>query len=192
MNNNYKRLNLGCGESKKKSYINVDFRKELSPDIVHDLNIFPYPFENNYFDLIEAFHVLEHLDKPFLVMRELHRILKPGGKLHIKVPHFSRGFTHSEHKSGFDLTFPFYFNNEFTTSGYLGVDFEILKTEMHWAVFFHLMPFVGASKWTILTMKVLNAILSFLANLHPGFCSRIWCFLVGGFEEIEFIFTCKK
>ena len=42
-------------------------------------------------------------------MREIHRITKPGGTVRIWVPHFSRGFTHAEHKSGFDVTFPYYF-----------------------------------------------------------------------------------
>ena len=75
---------------------------------MHDLNHLPYPFRDAAFDVIEASHVIEHLDRPFAVMKELHRLLKPGGVLHIKVPHFSRGFTHAEHAHGFDVTFPLY------------------------------------------------------------------------------------
>jgi SAM-dependent methyltransferase len=192
MSQELKKLNLGCGESKKEGYINLDFHSHVSPDVEHDLNVFPYPFADNSFELIEAFHILEHLDKPFLVMQELHRILKPGGILHIKVPHFSRGFTHAEHKAGFDVTFPYYFNSQFTKSGYYGVDFIHKKTELHWMAFFHLMPYMGVSKITIAVLRVLNSIFNFFANLSPNFCSRIWCFWVGGFEEIEFKFVCKK
>ena len=36
---------------------------------------------------------------------------------------------------------------------------------------------------------IFGIILDFLANLHPVFCSRIWAFWVGGFEEIEFHFV---
>ena len=79
-----KMLNLGAGEDRKEGYVNVDWSPLTNPDVVHDLNSFPYPFEEESFDRIEAFHVLEHLDKPFNVMKELHRILAPGGTLHVK------------------------------------------------------------------------------------------------------------
>jgi hypothetical protein len=37
-----------------------------------------------------------------------------------------------------------------------------------------------------------GAVIDFFANLSPFMCSRIWCFWVGGFEQIEFKFTVKK
>ena len=86
-----KKLNLGCGEFKKNGYINVDFSSVSDPDVKHVLNIFPYPFKDNAFNLIEADHLLEHLSYPFNAMKELVRILKNGGILKIKVPHFSPG-----------------------------------------------------------------------------------------------------
>lgn len=184
----YKKLNLGCGETKKNGYINVDWSPLNNPDIVHDLNTLPYPFEDNSFDYIEIFHVLEHLDKPFAIMREIHRLLKPNGILHVKVPHFSRGFTHAEHAHGFDITFPLYFRKSFTKSGFYGVEYDLEKMQLHWLAFFHLMPSMGYSSATIGILKVCNAIISWCANLSPAFASRIWCFWVGGFDEIEFIF----
>jgi len=187
-----KKLNLGCGEHKKEGYVNIDWQALTKPDVVHDLNAFPYPFDDNTFDLVEAFHVLEHLDKPFVIMKELHRILKPGGTLHIKVPHFSRGFTHAEHAHGFDVTFPLYFNKNFTTSGYFGVPFELKSMRLQWLAFFHLMPALGYGQSTITILRGVNKIISFLANISPAFTSRIWCFWVGGFDEIEFTFTCTK
>jgi SAM-dependent methyltransferase len=186
------KLNLGCGEHKKEGYVNIDWQALTKPDVVHDLNAFPYPFPDNTFDLVEAFHVLEHLDKPFVIMKELHRILKPGGTLHIKVPHFSRGFTHAEHAHGFDVTFPLYFNKTFTTSGYFGVPFELKNMRLSWLAFFHLMPAMGYGQSAISLLRGANAIISFLANISPAFTSRIWCFWVGGFDEIEFTFTCTK
>lgn len=183
-----KKLNLGCGEHKKGGYVNIDWQVLAKPDVVHDLNVFPYPFPDNSFDLVEAFHVLEHLDKPFLIMKELHRILKPGGTLHIKVPHFSRGFTHAEHAHGFDVTFPLYFNKNFTTSGYFGVPFDLKMMRLSWLAFFHLMPAMGYGQTTISFLRGMNAVISFLANISPAFTSRIWCFWVGGFDEIEFKF----
>jgi SAM-dependent methyltransferase len=187
-----KKLNLGAGADRKEGYINIDWNELAKPDKIHDLNITPYPFDENSFDLIEASHVLEHLDKPFAIMRELHRIAKPGAKIIIKVPHFSRGFTHAEHCHGFDITFPQYFNKNFTESGYLGFEFEIKKIELRWMAFFHLLPYFGYGKFLINTLKIINTIISFLANLSPAFCSRVWCYWFGGFEEIKFEFICKK
>ncbi|MEA3398687.1 MAG: methyltransferase domain-containing protein [Patescibacteria group bacterium] len=192
LNMETKKLNLGCGQNKKKGYINLDWNKLTNPDIYHNLNFIPYPFCDNSFDLIEAEHVLEHLDRPFDVMKELHRILKPGGILKVKVPHFSRGFTHAEHAHGFDITFPLYFNKNFTRSGYIGVDYSLKKLSLRWMSFFHLLPSMGYGKIMISFLKTVNKVINFFANLGPAFCSRIWCYWVGGFEEIEYIFICKK
>lgn len=187
-----KKLNLGCAGYKKDGYINVDWNPQVQPDIVHDLNKFPYPFEDNSFDLIEADHVLEHLDRVFNVMKEVHRILKSGGKLKIKVPHFSRGFTHAEHMHGFDVTFSLYFTRQFKDSGFCGVEFKLEKIKLKWAAFLKLLPRFGCGKLTVFAISFISKVFSFLANLSPNFCSRVWCFWVGGFEEIEFEFTCIK
>jgi len=183
-----KKLNLGSGEFKKDGYVNVDWQDLTNPDVKHDLNVLPYPFKDDTFDLIEAFHVLEHLDKPFSIMKELHRIMKPGGSLVIKVPHFSRGLTHAEHAHGFDVTFPLYFNKDFTKSGYFGVDLRLKSMKLSWMAFFHLLKQMGYNFMIVSILKALNSVISFFANVSPAFCSRIWCFWVGGFEEIEFVF----
>jgi len=192
MQNFIKKLNFGAGEDRKEGYINIDWNKMANPDVVHDLNVFPYPFKDCTFDLVEASHVLEHLSKPFVAMKELHRILKPDGKLIVKAPHFSRGFTHAEHSHGFDITFPLYFDKNFTKSGFFGIEFELEKMKLSWMAFFHLLPSMGYGKLTISFLKLINKIISFFANLSPAFCSRIWCYWFGGFDEIKFIFICKK
>lgn len=181
-------LNLGCGEHKKEGYVNLDWQPLVKPDVLHDLNQFPYPFPDHAFDLIEAVHIIEHLDRPFRAMRELHRILKPGGTLHMKVPHFSRGFTHAEHSHGFDVTFPLYFNPRFTSSGYAGFEFRLVTMKLHYIAFFHLLSCVGYGPVRRGFLRAVDAVISFLANLNPYFASRIWCYWVGGFDEIEFRF----
>ncbi len=185
------KLNLGAGKDRKEGYVNIDWNPLDNPDILHDLNVFPYPFAEATFDLIEANHIMEHLDRPFAVMKELHRILKPEGKLIINVPHFSRGFSHSEHAHGFDTTFPLYFDKNFPGTGYFGVDFKIESMRFQYFAFLHLLPYLGFSRFTIVILKGVNAIVSFLANLSPYFTSRIWCYWVGGFEQITFVFIGK-
>jgi len=185
-----KKLNLGCGEFKKEGYINLDWQESVDPDVAHDLNNLPYPFEDNTFDLIEADHVLEHLDDPFGVMRELHRISKNNGEVLIRVPHFSRGFSHPEHKRGFDVTFPFYFKKDFR-GGYMGVEYDVKTMKFSWFAQKYLKK-QTLSRPVYFTASFFNIIFSFFANLSPVLCGRVWCFIVGGFEEIEFIFTVKK
>ena len=187
-----KKLRLGCGALKSKEFVNVDWDKSCDPDVVLNLNTLPYPFEENSFELVEAFHILEHLDRPFDVMREMHRLLRPGGRLIMKTPHFSRGFTHSEHSHGFDVTFPLYFRKDFLGSGFTGVEFKLEKMELHWSAFRYLLPNLGYGKIAIAMLALINKIFSFLANLNPYLCSRVWCFWVGGFEELEFRFICEK
>ena len=47
--------------------------------IEHNLNSYPFPFENNEFDLVISNKVIEHLFYPVKFTKEIHRILKPGG-----------------------------------------------------------------------------------------------------------------
>lgn len=85
-------LNLGCGFDKREGWINADGFKECDPDVLMDIETFPWPFEDDQFDRILMKHVLEHVGATFqdfrAVMRELYRVLKPGGVLEIHVPHF--------------------------------------------------------------------------------------------------------
>lgn len=48
-------------------------------------NAMPY-LEDNAFDLVFSDNVLEHVDEPNTFLREIHRILKPGGVLITKTP----------------------------------------------------------------------------------------------------------
>lgn len=182
------KLNLGSGQFKKEGYINVDWDDKAHPDVKWDVSVFPYPFKDNEFQEIISEHCLEHLEDVFGVMRELHRILHVGGKLIIKVPHFSRGFSHPEHKSGFDVTFPFYFNPNFK-GGYSGTPFVISQMNLHWLGQKEFKKeFFGLAYYPL---RFLDVIFSFFANISPALCSRFWCYYVGGFEEIEFTFIKK-
>ena len=47
--------------------------------IKHDLNVFPYPFEDGSFDVVVSNQVIEHLFYPVKFLKEIYRILKLGG-----------------------------------------------------------------------------------------------------------------
>ena len=86
---NKKRLNLGCGKDIRNGWVNLDFIKNDGVDVIHNLNEYPYPFENNTFDEIIAINLMEHLDRPSDFIREIWRISKPNAKIEIETPHFS-------------------------------------------------------------------------------------------------------
>jgi len=185
-----KKLNLGCGAFKKDGYINVDCSCELKPEVLHNLNEFPYPFSDNEFDIIEADHVMEHLSEPFMVMKEIHRIAKNNASLIIKVPHFSRGFMHPGHRCGFDISFAYRFNSSIKQV-YQGFEFEVKKIKMTWFAQPYLKKKIF-SKAVFCGAYIMGSIIDFFAGLSPIICSRIWSFWVGGFEEIEFHFIVRK
>ena len=72
------KLNLGCGSVIMKDFINVDKYNIYNPDIVHDLEIFPYPFKDNSVKEVILSHVLEHIgqipDVFNKIIKELYRI----------------------------------------------------------------------------------------------------------------------
>lgn len=81
-------LDLGCGISKRHGSIGVDSNPRVLPDVVHDLNFFPYPFKSKYFDEVYMDNSLEHLNEVIPVIEEIYRIIKPGGLVKIIVPYF--------------------------------------------------------------------------------------------------------
>lgn len=44
-------------------------------------------FREDQFDVVSGFYVIEHLPRPMVFLREVHRILKPGGLLLLRYPH---------------------------------------------------------------------------------------------------------
>lgn len=180
------KLNLGCGQYPKPGYINVDIDPNAKADIFHDLSALPYPFEDASFAQIEMDHVLEHLPDPLAVMKEVWRLLQPGGIAQIAVPHFSRGFTHYDHKRGFDVSFPLYFNPSFP-GGYTGLTFEHISTRLIWFAQPELKKTVLGNTAYYVGMG-LGKIFDVLGNISPYATSRLFCFWVGGFEEIKFVF----
>lgn len=108
-----KKLNLGCGHDIRTGWINLDKAHLPGIDIVHDIEKIPLPFSNEQFDTILCQDILEHVD--FIpVLREIHRILKTGGELHLRVPHFTswRNFDDPTHKNMFSIrTFDYFVKN---------------------------------------------------------------------------------
>ncbi|MBI1975578.1 MAG: class I SAM-dependent methyltransferase [Candidatus Vogelbacteria bacterium] len=89
-------LDVGCGSRKLPGSIGMDIVRGSHADVVHDMNIAPWPFADNAFDVVLMNHVLEHSDNVLAVLGEAHRVLVPGGRLVIQVPYFRSTDAHTD------------------------------------------------------------------------------------------------
>lgn len=80
-------LNLGCGRNTEPGFMNLDRIGGHGADLVCDLEDGALPLEAGSVDCVLASHVLEHITNLIPLMRELHRVLKPGGYLVAVTPH---------------------------------------------------------------------------------------------------------
>lgn len=118
-------LDVGCGRrpyektffAGASKYIGTDYLSDRSrPDVV--CSALDLPFRDNHFDTVVSTEVLEHVPDPLRAMREMRRVLKPGGFLVLSAPmHWPRhevpydffrypydGLLHLVKTSGFELT----------------------------------------------------------------------------------------
>jgi len=98
------KLNLGCGDDIREGWINIDLAPGPGVDRVWNLEETPLPYEDGTIDEIFASHVIEHLypHQWHELIRDFHRMLRPGGRLEIRVPYgIGRHNSHTYHRSWF-------------------------------------------------------------------------------------------
>jgi len=76
-------------------FAQVPNKKYTALDHVCDLTAIPVP--DGTYDLVLCTQVMEHLPEPLAVLREFHRVLKPGGKAFLTAPLF-----YNEHEVPYD------------------------------------------------------------------------------------------
>ena len=93
-------LDIGCGKHKTPGAIGLDNNPRTGADVIHNLDVVPYPFPDNEFDLLIGNQVIEHVDDVLAVVAELYRIARPGAIIRLDTPHFSdiASFTDPTHK----------------------------------------------------------------------------------------------
>ncbi|MEP6506598.1 MAG: hypothetical protein ABJC63_00120 [Gemmatimonadales bacterium] len=110
-------LHIGSGMKYMTDAVNLDITPSTKPDIVHDLDILPWPLPNDHFTEVRAFDVIEHLDDLVATMEEIHRVCVNGATIRITTPHFScaNAFTDITHRHYFSVASFNYFtgDNEF-------------------------------------------------------------------------------
>ncbi len=92
-------VDVGCGQGKLYSLVNNGFNRYLGVDAVRyddlptpiefipfDLDIGKVPLLEQVADVVCAVEVIEHLENPRALMRELFRLTKPGGLVIVTTP----------------------------------------------------------------------------------------------------------
>lgn len=125
-------LDLGCGDCKTEKAYGIDAVKLKGVNLVYDLNQIPYPFEDNQFERVVMNDILEHLDKPIDVLREVYRILKPKGTVEIRVLYWNHKYNYSDpqHKHAFTERYFEYFCGRIRAY-YMDYAFSDLEIEYH-------------------------------------------------------------
>ncbi|HRY29196.1 MAG TPA: class I SAM-dependent methyltransferase [Elusimicrobiota bacterium] len=99
-------VDLGCGKNKQPGCFGVDAVLLDGVDVVGDLSRGNIPFRTSSVRGVYCSHFLEHLEDPGALLKEIHRVLVPGGRLFLRVPHYSNyaGFNPA-HRSFFGQNF---------------------------------------------------------------------------------------
>lgn len=82
----------------------VEAIREIVGDDVHQIDGRSTPFPDAEFDLVVIVDFLEHIETDIEFARELTRILKPGGRLIVNVPHLKPGSWIRRIREGIGLT----------------------------------------------------------------------------------------
>lgn len=125
-------LHLGSGQKYMPGAVNVDLTKDTNPDVVHDLNIRPWPFDASSFDEVHAYDVIEHLDDVLKTIEEMHRVCRPGGRVVVVVPHFSSdgAFTDPTHRHYFGARTFDYMTEGHANAFYTHARFRVLENRI--------------------------------------------------------------
>ncbi len=177
------KIDLGCGQKKREGYIGVDILNVPGVDVIHDLNVFPYPFRDNIAEEIWMDNVLEHLNDPVKVMEEVYRISCNNARIVISVPYFRSFYavidpTH-KHLFGvywfnyFDPSHPFHSRYRYTEA-----KFKLEKLEFD-------REFKGGR------MKIRHKLLVKLAEKYPYFYEARLSHLLP-LNSLTFYLTAKK
>lgn len=154
----FNRLNAGCGQKKLDDAVNLDITPDINPDVLHDLNEFPWPLPSNHFREVFFYDVIEHLEDIVVVMEEIYRICRGGAAVHITVPHFScsNAFTDPTHRHYFGYSSFEYFTGEHEHSYYSRARFRHVVRQI------------------VFSPSLLNKVLWRIANRWPQAYERRW------------------
>jgi len=135
------KLNIGCGRTPLKGWLNVDCMAAVGEDSIVDIianldaDQVKLPLEDDSCDEFLLSHVLEHINKPLPLMEELHRIAKPGALAVVRCPYGSSddAWEDPTHVRPYFMNSfgyfsqPFYWRAQYDTMGY----YDVFSNRVH-------------------------------------------------------------
>lgn len=119
------------GDMGSYTFVNLDLYGKAT--VRWDFNRVPYPLPESSFDAVFARHTLEHvqLGRIVDVMKEIHRVTRPGGLVYIRVPYWnSKAFAMDPtHQTRFTEDTFYYFAGKMRTDHYIPRLFEIVSID---------------------------------------------------------------
>jgi len=154
-------LNLGCGQKRVEGAINLDRIAAVNPNVVHDIDNFPWPFADNQFEEVLAHDIIEHCTDVVAAMEEIHRICQSGAVVRVTTPHLSspNSYTDPTHRYHFGYLSFDYFTGDHDFDFYTDKRFGRRKAQ----IIFH--------------PTLVNKLVWRLANRYPEAYERRWTWM---------------
>jgi SAM-dependent methyltransferase len=183
------RLNLGVGHRPRDGYYGLDWIEMPGVDLVADLNQPLSELPDNSVEAIYTHHTVEHVVNFLPLMKEIHRVVIPDGRVEIVAPHFSNpyGFSDPTHVRFFGLYTFYYFSDEVDQPRRKVPAFYLPERFAVESVNVTLMP-------TLLLVKPLRRLATRIVNSSMWFLDwyeRSWCRKFPA-DSIRYVLRVKK
>jgi hypothetical protein len=110
------KLNIASGQKKIEGFTGIDIMP--GSDIVHDLNVYPWPIKDESVEEVKCDHYIEHVPDLMKFMNEVGRIMKKGAKCTMTAPYYSsvRAWQDPTHVRAISEMSFLYYNKEWRTN----------------------------------------------------------------------------
>ena len=184
-------IELGCGPNPPQNIIGIDHLALEGVHYVTNLEEGLKMIPDNSVDELHSRHFLEHIQNFETLLTDIHRIIKPGGKHFVVVPHFANPYYYSDytHKRFFGLySFDYFSKTEHqlqrkVPAFYGGVKFKIT----HRKIVFKSPEFAVRNIFKGKVLQPLFNLNSFMQELYEG----SFCYTFPP-QELEFVMTPDK
>ena len=135
-------LDIGCGRDKLPGSTGMDANPRSHADVIHNLDVRPWPLPDGSFTHVRAQDILEHVDDFFGVMEEIYRVCADGATVEVRMPfmsslNFATDPTHK--RSGTSGTFD-YFNPDLPLGAYAYTEARFDLIDFRYGRFYHGVP----------------------------------------------------